>query len=48
MQRDVYYAALFHLLVLNLPYAIAAWVYLFVFTLVCARIRFPCILPPEC
>jgi hypothetical protein len=26
--------ALFHLLVLNFPYALAAWVYLFVFTLV--------------
>jgi hypothetical protein len=26
--------ALFHLLVLNFPYALAAWIYLFVFTLV--------------
>ena len=29
-----YYSALFHLLVLNFPYALLAWVYLFVFTLV--------------
>ncbi|OCH89070.1 hypothetical protein OBBRIDRAFT_826789 [Obba rivulosa] len=28
-----YYSALFHLLVLNFPYALFAWVYLFVFTL---------------
>jgi hypothetical protein len=34
MTRRVYYMALFHLLVLNFPYALAAWVYLFVFTLV--------------
>ncbi|KIM75745.1 hypothetical protein PILCRDRAFT_78548, partial [Piloderma croceum F 1598] len=33
MTRRVYYMALFHLLVLNFPYALAAWVYLFVFTL---------------
>lgn len=32
--RKVYYMALFHLLVLNFPYALAAWIYLFVFTLV--------------
>lgn len=29
-----YYASLFHLLVLNFPYALLAWVYLFVFTVV--------------
>lgn len=29
----VYYRALFHLLVLNFPYALIAWIYLFVFTL---------------
>lgn len=29
-----YYAALFHLMVLNFPYALAAWVYLFIFTVV--------------
>ncbi|KAI0633486.1 hypothetical protein C8Q77DRAFT_1217873 [Trametes polyzona] len=29
-----YYAALFHLLVLNFPYALVSWVFLFVFTLV--------------
>lgn len=28
--------ALFHLLVLNFPYALTAWIYLFVFTLVSA------------
>ncbi|KAI0076135.1 hypothetical protein K474DRAFT_1645540 [Panus rudis PR-1116 ss-1] len=28
-----YYSSLFHLLVLNFPYALAAWIYLFVFTL---------------
>ena len=32
--KRAYYAALFHLLVLNFPYALMAWVYLFVFTLV--------------
>lgn len=32
--RRAYYAALFHLLALNFPYAVLAWVYLFVFTLV--------------
>ena len=35
--RRVYYMALFHLLVINFPYALAAWVYLFVFTLVSMR-----------
>lgn len=34
LSQRVYYKALFHLLVLNFPYALAAWVYLFVFTLV--------------
>ena len=34
MTRMVYYRSLFHLLVLNFPFALAAWVYLFVFTLV--------------
>jgi len=33
MTTKVYYMALFHLLVLNFPYALAAWLYLFVFTL---------------
>lgn len=33
ISRKVYYTALFHLLVLNFPYALAAWIYLFVFTL---------------
>ena len=32
--RKSYYAALFHLMVVNFPYALAAWVYLFVFTVV--------------
>ncbi|KAI0929811.1 hypothetical protein AcV5_006677 [Taiwanofungus camphoratus] len=30
--RRAYYAALFHLLLLNFPYALFAWIYLFVFT----------------
>ena len=30
--------ALFHLVVLNFPYALAAWVFLFVFTLVSASL----------
>lgn len=33
MSKRAYYSPLFHLLVLNFPYALAAWVYLFVFTL---------------
>lgn len=32
--RKAYHAAVFHLLVLNFPYALIAWIYLFVFTLV--------------
>ena len=32
--RRAYYSALFHLLCLNFPFALLAWVYLFVFTLV--------------
>ena len=32
--RKSYYAALFHLVVVNFPYALAAWVYLFIFTVV--------------
>ena len=34
ISRKSYYKALFHLLVINLPYALAAWVYLFIFTVV--------------
>ncbi|KAG2154347.1 uncharacterized protein EDB93DRAFT_1131688 [Suillus bovinus] len=34
MTRRAYHAAVFHLLVINFPYALLAWVYLFVFTLV--------------
>lgn len=34
MRRWEYYKALFHLLVLNFPYALFAWVYLFAFTVV--------------
>jgi hypothetical protein len=34
MGRRVYWSALLHLLVLNFPYALFAWLYLFVFTLV--------------
>jgi len=33
MCRRAYWSALFHLLVINFPYALLAWVYLFVFTL---------------
>lgn len=33
MTHRAYHAAVFHLLVLNFPYALLAWVYLFVFTL---------------
>ncbi|KAI0784706.1 hypothetical protein C8Q75DRAFT_778470 [Abortiporus biennis] len=33
MGKRAYYSALFHLLLLNFPYALLAWVYLFVFTL---------------
>ncbi|ESK89395.1 hypothetical protein Moror_16196 [Moniliophthora roreri MCA 2997] len=33
LTRRPYYAAFFHLVVLNFPFALAAWVYLFVFTL---------------
>ena len=32
--RSAYYKALFHLLVLNFPYALVAWLYLFIFTVV--------------
>jgi len=32
LSRKSYYAALFHLTVVNFPYALAAWVYLFIFT----------------
>lgn len=35
MVKKAYYAALFHLLVLNFPYTLITWVYLFVLTLVC-------------
>lgn len=34
MVKRAYYSALFHLLILNFPYALAAWLYLFIFTLV--------------
>lgn len=34
MGRLAYYRSLFHLFVVNFPYALLAWVYLFVFTLV--------------
>lgn len=33
MSRKAYYSAVFHLMVLNFPFALLAWVYLFVFTL---------------
>ena len=34
MGRKAYYFAVFHLLVVNFPFALLAWLYLFVFTLV--------------
>jgi hypothetical protein len=34
LKQSIYYAALFHLLVLNFPFALAAWIYLFVATFV--------------
>ncbi|KAF8840716.1 hypothetical protein BDN67DRAFT_608483 [Paxillus ammoniavirescens] len=33
MGRRAYHAAVFHLMVVNFPYALIAWIYLFVFTL---------------
>jgi hypothetical protein len=38
LTRRAFWAALFHLLVLNFPYALVAWLYLFVFTVVSSRI----------
>jgi hypothetical protein len=40
MGRRVYWSALLHLLVFNFPYALFAWIYLFVFTLVSTIIIF--------
>lgn len=40
LRRRVYYRALFHLLVLNFPYALIAWIYLFVFTVVSHLLSF--------
>lgn len=37
MGRKAYHAAVFHLMVVNFPYALIAWIYLFVFTLVSTR-----------
>lgn len=37
MGRSAYYRSLFHLTIVNFPYALLAWVYLFVFTLVRQR-----------
>ena len=39
MRRKAYHAAVFHLMVVNFPYALIAWIYLFVFTLVSIEIR---------
>ena len=39
LSRKCYYAAFFHLMVVNFPYALAAWVYLFVFTVVCCYLN---------
>ena len=43
MGRKAYYSAVFHLLVLNFPFALLAWVYLFVFTLVGQVSPRPCL-----
>lgn len=40
MGQKVYYRSLFHLAVINFPYALAAWVYLFVLTVVRALYYF--------
>ena len=37
MGRKAYHAAVFHLMVVNFPYALIVWIYLFVFTLVSVR-----------
>jgi hypothetical protein len=39
MGRRAYWSSLLHLLLINFPYALLAWVYLFVFTLVSAFTR---------
>jgi hypothetical protein len=44
MGRKAYYSAVFHLLVLNFPFALSAWVYLFVFTLVSQGFASPCLM----
>ena len=41
MGRRAYYSAVFHLLVVNFPFALLAWVYLFVFTLVGRVVAYP-------
>jgi hypothetical protein len=41
MSRRAYYSAAFHLLVVNFPFALLAWVYLFVFTLVSQAVSCP-------
>jgi hypothetical protein len=40
--RRAYWSSLLHLLVFNFPYALLAWVYLFVFTLVSPSFRLAC------
>ena len=41
LRRRVYYRALLHLLLLNFPYTVIAWVYLFVFTVASLVVHFP-------
>ena len=41
--RKAYWSALLHLFVFNFPYALLAWVYLFVFTLVSPRFHLACL-----
>lgn len=40
LSRPIYWRSLVHLVLVNFPFALAAWVYLFVFTLVCHHIAY--------
>lgn len=45
--RRAYYSAVFHLVVLNFPYALAAWLFIFVFTLVRLSLVLLSIIAPQ-
>ena len=45
--RRAYYSAVFHLVVLNFPYALAAWLFIFVFTLVRLSLALLSIIAPQ-